>query len=496
VVNTLWVLKVKRGPDGKVIKKKSRVVYDGRGQKAYANKMGIEYETFAPTARHTTFKCQCARACVRGRRTRQFDVEGAYLKGDYGQCAEFKDHAFYARPPPNFPVGTRYRKVDERGVPLVWRLKAPLYGKIEAALVWFKTARAQLVDKQSFNQSEYDPCYFYKKLDDGTTMDITLYVDDANCTDEHSELADAELRIFQDSYTSKQTDAPEFFLGSNLSIESDSRMTLSSKAYVTQLAKKYLPKPLSEYPHFATPADKTLMAEYDAALKTKGTATKEMCATYASKCGAAIYAVPASRVDCAQAVGICSRCLTFPTKGMDEKLDRVIAYMAQHAERGVTYDKKAARASELHAYSDSDWAVAHSTSGHAIMFGGASIGFMSKRQHSIALSSTEAEIMAASQAACEIMYFRGLLSEMGEDMSKPTVLYVDNQGAVVLAKHKSSCQRSRHIERRYLKIRELVAEGHIEVRYVATAENASDLLTKPLAKDLFDKHRATLSGQP
>ena len=43
-----------------------------------------------------------------------------------------------------------------------------------------------------------------------------------------------------------------------------------------------------------------------------------------------------------------------------------------------------------------------------------------------------------------------------------------------------------------MKICELVAEGHIEVRYVATAENASDLLTKPLAKDLFDKHRATL----
>ena len=56
-----------------------------------------------------------------GRRARQFDVEGAYLK------RKFEDgEVVYARPPPNFPDGTRYRIYDERGVPLVWRLKVPL----------------------------------------------------------------------------------------------------------------------------------------------------------------------------------------------------------------------------------------------------------------------------------------------------------------------------------------------------------------------------------
>ena len=76
------------------------------------------------------------------------------------------------------------------------------------------------------------------------------------------------------------------------------------------------------------------------------------------------------------------------------------------------------------------------------------------------LSSTEAEIMAASQAAAEIMYVRGLLREMGVPMEKPTVLYVDNSGAVALSKDLKSCKRSRHIERRHLKVRELVAIAH------------------------------------
>ena len=58
------------------------------------------------------------------------------------------------------------------------------------------------------------------------------------------------------------------------------------------------------------------------------------------------------------------------------------------------------------------------------------------------------------------------------------MLYVDNSGAVELAKHRKSCDRSRHVQRRYFKVRELVAEGEIEVRHIDTHENVSDILTK------------------
>ena len=154
--------------------------------------------------------------------------------------------------------------------------------------------------------------------------------------------------------------------------------------------------------------------------------------------------------------------------------------------------RKAARP-ELHAYSDSNWTVGHSTSGWAILYAGAVIGYGRKRQQSIALSSTEAEIMAASQAATEIMYFRGLLYEFGREL-EPTTLYVDNQGAVELSKDMKSCQRSRHIERRYLKVRELVALGEIVVKHVPTEMNHSDVLTKPLDQATFNRHVAALIG--
>ena len=102
--------------------------------------------------------------------------------------------------------------------------------------------------------------------------------------------------------------------------------------------------------------------------------------------------------------------------------------------------------------------------------------------------------MAASQCACEIIFMRGLYGEMGNDISKPTILYVDNSGAVQLARDRRSCQRSRHIQRRFLKLREWQAEGHIKVVYVSTADNAADVLTKPLPTREFSKHVATLTG--
>ena len=126
------------------------------------------------------------------------------------------------------------------------------------------------------------------------------------------------------------------------------------------------------------------------------------------------------------------------------------------------------------------------------MYAGAVIAYGSKRQHCIALSSTEAEIMAASQAAAEVLYIRGLLTEMGGNLDGPTTLYIDNSGAVELSKDLKSCQRSRHIERRYLKLRELVAAGHVRVEYCPTADNHADALTKPLAKEPYRRHTDAL----
>ena len=102
--------------------------------------------------------------------------------------------------------------------------------------------------------------------------------------------------------------------------------------------------------------------------------------------------------------------------------------------------------------------------------------------------------MAASLAATEIIFMRSLLSEMGYDMSEPTMLWVDNMGAVEITKRRESLARSRHIERRYLKMQEWVAEGKIKVKYIKTDENRADMFTKPLDRATFEGHAAGIMG--
>ena len=96
---------------------------------------------------------------------------------------------------------------------------------------------------------------------------------------------------------------------------------------------------------------------------------------------------------------------------------------------------------------------------------------------------------SASSCALEIKGARLLLSEMGLMQSKPTPLYVDNSGAVELSRDRKSCHRSRHVDRRFFKVRELSYLGEVRVEHIHTDENASDILTKPLIGDKFVKHR-------
>jgi hypothetical protein len=103
------------------------------------------------------------------------------------------------------------------------------------------------------------------------------------------------------------------------------------------------------------------MRAYESALQRKDTLPPERQKEYASKVGAMIFAAPAARFDCAYSIGVCARCLTFPTAEMDQHADRIIAYMAQHADDGLRYDGTAPGADTFSVYSDSDCVSIHRT---------------------------------------------------------------------------------------------------------------------------------------
>eukprot|EP00965_Chrysotila_dentata_P113322 3744808-Pleurochrysis_carterae.AAC.1 len=120
----------------------------------------------------------------------------------------------------------------------------------------------------------------------------------------------------------------------------------------------------------------------------------------------------------------------------------------------------------LHGFSDSDWATRHSTSGYVFLYGQAATSWASKKQPTAALSSCEAEIVAASEAAKEAVYLRALFDELNVPSEQPTALYMDNTLAIDLAYNPEHHSRTRHIDRRHFFVRERVESMEITVPFV------------------------------
>ena len=114
----------------------------------------------------------------------------------------------------------------------------------------------------------------------------------------------------------------------------------------------------------------------------------------------------------------------------------------------------------------------------------AAFAWVVKKQASIALSSFEAVFLR--------VFLRGILGNVGFPQDMPTVLRMDNTGAIDVANDPVNHAKSKHILRRELHIRELIEAGVILAKYVKSADNTADIFTKHLARVPFQKHRSTL----
>ena len=142
-------------------------------------------------------------------------------------------------------------------------------------------------------------------------------------------------------------------------------------------------------------------------------------------------------------------------------------------------------------YSDSDWAGDRedrkSTSRYVFMLNNGLISWCSRRQQTVALSSTEAEYMALTLAAKETIWIRLLMTELGlmQDDASPTVNVLEREGAIALANNPVLHSRTKHIDIQHHFIRNEVTEGRIDLKYVPTEHMVADGLTKPLTHVKF-----------
>ena len=124
-----------------------------------------------------------------------------------------------------------------------------------------------------------------------------------------------------------------------------------------------------------------------------------------------------------------------------------------------------------------------STSGYFFGFGSAAVCWSSKKQATIALSSSEAEYTAATSSACQALCLRRILADVNQKQKEATEIYCDNQAMISMTKNPFFHGRTKHIDIRVHFIRDLVSEGLIVLRYCNTNEQVVNILTKFLSRD-------------
>lgn len=144
---------------------------------------------------------------------------------------------------------------------------------------------------------------------------------------------------------------------------------------------------------------------------------------------------------------------------------------------------------ELGCYSDSDLAGdlddRKSTGGMVFYINGSLVSWGSYKQRTVALSSCEAEYMAAATAACQVIWLESIINEITGNKLKSATLFVDNKSTIALMKNPVHHGCSKHIDMRFHFIRECIEKGKITVESVSSGEQRADILTKALPSMKF-----------
>ena len=136
--------------------------------------------------------------------------------------------------------------------------------------------------------------------------------------------------------------------------------------------------------------------------------------------------------------------------------------------------------------------LVRSTGAYVVKMGTGAISWASKKQTTVALSSTEAEYLAALAAGKEVLWLRELLAELRFKIKGSSPLFIDNQSTIATMKNPEHQGRMKHLAIAHFWIRDEVQRGSIKVKYLDTKNMVADLLTKPLPRALVEKHRLSL----
>ena len=459
-----WVYRIKFEDGSSKPRYKARLVVKGFNQKK-----GIDFEEiFSPVVKMSSIRVVLGLAAALDLEIEQLDVKTAFLHGDL-------EEEIYMEQPEGF--------TDPDKENLVCRLKKSLYGLKQAPRQWYKKFDSFMVD-HDFKKTMNDHCVFMKRYAGGDFLILLLYVDDMLIVGHDRTKIAALKKNLNKCFAMKDLGPAKQILGMKITRDRSRKMLcLSQERYIEKVLERF-------NMHKAKPVNTPLAGHFklssDQSPKSKKEKEEMKTTPYASAVGSLMYAMVCTRPDIAYAVGVVSRFLANPGKEHWKAVKWILRYLRGTTKRCLCFGNGKL---ELMDYTDSDWAgdkdSRKSSSGYITTFAGGAVSWQSKLQKCVALSTTEAEYIAATEACNEMLWMKNFLLELGVKQDKYIVL-CDNQSAIHLAKNPSLHSRSKHIDIRHHWIREVLEDKLLHLEKIHTDENWSDIMTKVLPIKKFE----------
>ncbi|KAL0902482.1 hypothetical protein ABMA27_000340 [Loxostege sticticalis] len=393
-------------------KKELRATTITQRQIRHRQRKGIDYEqTFSPVARMATVRALLSVSAKENLFLTQFDVSTAFLNGKLQE-------EIYMNQPDGYNDGTSR----------VCLLQRSLYGLKQAPRCW-NSCFEEILLENGFVQCAADSCLFTKKVGD-TKILITLYVDDGLITSKPA----------------------SYYLGLEIARREDGSVLIKQESYTKKILERF---GMSQCNPVSTPIEKG--------------STEAV--------GALAYLMTGTRPDIAYAVGIVSKKLENPTKADWLQVKRIFRYLKGTTSLGIEY-KPSLTSSKVIGYSDADHGgyadTGRSTTGVVTYFCGGAISWLCKRQQSVSISTTEAEIVAASEGARELVWLQRIFP------------------AIRLAHNPEFHKRTKHIRIRHFFVRETVQECLVDVKKTSCMDQLADIFIKAVPKPCLQRIREKL----
>lgn len=453
-IKSKWIFKRKRDSQGKVLKFKARLVAKG-----FSQVEGIDYnETYSPVVRYASIRYLFALAAKLDLDIRQMDAVTAFLNGKLNEI-------IYMEQPEGFHDGTnRYCKLHKS-----------IYGLKQSSKVWNDTLNDVLI-KFGLIRSTTDQCIYFSICKENVLI-VAIYVDDLLLFSNSKAHEEKLVKELSKHFKMKDLGEVSSVLGMRVIRDRKARkISIDQKQYIREILIRF---GMEDCNGVSNPMDPNQKLSSSMGPRNDKEKDEMKTTPYRQLVGSLLFAAQISRPDISYAVNVLSRFNNDPGQPHWAAAKRVLRYLKATINHRITYGGSLR---DLQGFCDADWGSdpddRRSTSGYVFTMQGGAVSWSTRRQPTVALSSTEAEFMSLVSAIQESIWLKKLELEIYPSASRGMTIYCDNRGAIQLALNNNYSPRTKHIEIKEKFVREKLLDGSVGIQYLRTDEMPADILTK------------------